>query len=490
MSEKPTPSREPNQVSTTSASWFCISIWAVLSLGWIARDKMVPDGDEQGHIGAAELFFADLSSGNLLGFTQRIWWDQMGEYPQAFTAGVGMWWWLMDGGQPGRTPVRGICLLSLVIAAIAVGRITRRYTTSDKRDLAQVISTVLVLCIPLANGVTRHFMPEGALIAAVAVTILMGHRLVEHPTLWRGVQLGVFMGLGLLTKQTFILMVALPLGCLLTRLRTQSILPGGAAILAAAVIAGPWMAHNSTDQLTYGMSSWGGHGDAGFWQHLAYYPTTTIWLGLGPILALATIVAVVHLFRAHDKRVLILGAVWLLGGIILLTLVPKKYPRLLAPLLPVAAIWIAIAIVKSQTPIRWMVSTATLALTWLIITSTIPVPLSVASNAIDPGCPQSWLRPPDDRDLGLERTAHVLKEMPDGPILVIDAPSIPCTVQTTHDWIDHLRPYLRRNGDERAVHQDPSLAHSSIIDWAGGAGEEIDVPALSTSLSIRAKLAP
>lgn len=490
MSEQSSPHPPPTPGATTPTLWFAIAIWTVGSLGWMARDKMVPDGDEQGHIGAAELFLSDLSSGNLSGFIQRFYWEQMGEYPQAFTAGVGLWWWLMDGGQPGRVSVRGICLISLVIAAIAVGRIARRYTTTDTRDLAQAIATILVLCIPLANGVTRHFMPEGALIAAVCVTMLMAHRFVEYPTLWRGVLLGIFMGLGFLTKQTFVLMVALPLVWLLSRVRMYNFPAICTAILVAGGVAGPWIVHNSSEQMSYGLSSWGGHGDASLWEHVLYYPATTVWLGLGPILALATVVAVFRLFRVHDKRVLILGAIWLIGGMVLLTLVPKKYPRLLAPLLPVVAIWIATAMVSSRMRRRWIISTLSLAFGWLLLTSTTPIPLSLTPDSIDPGCPQSWLRPPDNRDLGLERTANALKDMPPGPILLIGAPSIPCQVQTTHDWVEHLRPYLRRSGVDRAVHQDPELAHSSIIDWTGGPGEKIDVPALSTSVVIRAKLAP
>jgi hypothetical protein len=333
-------------------------------------------------------------------------------------------------------------------------------------------------------------MPEGALIAAVSVTILMAHRFAEHPTLLRGTHLGVFMGLGLLTKQTFLLMVALPLAWLMTRLRMHNLPSICTAALVAAGIAGPWMAHNSSDQLTYGLSSWGSHGDANIWEHLFYYPTTTVWLGLGPILALATVVAVSRLFRVHDKRVLFLGAVWLIGGMVLLTLVPKKYPRLVAPLLPVAAIWIATAIANSRMPRRWFISTVALAFGWLVLTSTTSVPLSLTPDSIDPGCPQSWLRPPDNRDLGLQQTADTLKDMPSGPILLIEGPSIPCHLQTTHDWVEHLLPYLRRSGIDRAVHQDPNLAHSTIIDWSGGPGEKIEVPALSTSFVIRAKLAP
>ena len=117
---------------------------------------MVPDGDEQGHIGAAELFLSDLGSSNPLGFMHRLWWEQMGEYPQAFTAGVGLWWWLMDGGQPGRTSVRGICLLSLVIAAIAVGRITRRYTTSDTTIMG-VTRFILLATLVLASAHAKTY---------------------------------------------------------------------------------------------------------------------------------------------------------------------------------------------------------------------------------------------------------------------------------------------------------------------------------------------
>ena len=62
-----------------------------------------------------------------------------------------------------------------------------------------------VLCLPLGNGLTRHFMPEGALMAAVSLAILSMFRWVERPNLSRAVQLGAVLGLGLMTKQTFIL---------------------------------------------------------------------------------------------------------------------------------------------------------------------------------------------------------------------------------------------------------------------------------------------
>ena len=143
--------------------------WVILSLGWLANDRLVRDGDEEGHVGAAELFLGDLSRGDWLGFFERVWMGNMGEYPQAFTAGVGAWWWAVDGGLPGRPAVRAICLLSLLIASLATARLARRMVKPAQADSAELIAMGTVLLLPLANGLTRHFMPEGALIAAVAV---------------------------------------------------------------------------------------------------------------------------------------------------------------------------------------------------------------------------------------------------------------------------------------------------------------------------------
>ena len=116
---------------TRKISQAVLSVWLALSIGWIALDRLVRDGDEEGHVGAAELFRGDLVVGDWLGFVERLWLGPMGEYPQAFTAVVGFWWWLTGVAQPGDAVVRSICLLSLVVAALATGRIARRFATSS-----------------------------------------------------------------------------------------------------------------------------------------------------------------------------------------------------------------------------------------------------------------------------------------------------------------------------------------------------------------------
>ena len=90
-------------------------LWLVLSVGWMAQDQGIRDGDEEGHVGAAELYLPDLADGNPGAVGAKAWWGEgMGEYPQGFAFLTAGWWWLQGGGLPGRPAVRSICLLGLL----------------------------------------------------------------------------------------------------------------------------------------------------------------------------------------------------------------------------------------------------------------------------------------------------------------------------------------------------------------------------------------
>jgi hypothetical protein len=464
--------------------------WAVLSLGWVSADRLPRDGDEEGHVGAAELFMGDLSQGDWGAYLERLWMGLMGEYPQAFTAGVGAWWWLFEGGQPGRVSVRGICLLSLAIAALCTGRIARRYVSEDDRETTELAAVMCVLALPLGNGLTRHFMPEGALIAAVAVSVWMAHRLVERPGFIRAVALGLCLGVGVLTKQTFLLLAAVPVLWVLRNMGRQGVLYGLCSLVCAVAVAGPWVIQNSASQLTYGFSSVLGNGDGGWWAHLQFYPLSMVLLGLGPPMTLLAMLALWRLRTVRDRRAFWMGAAWFLGGLLILLLVPKKYPRLMAPLLPGVAVWISIAASRVAHPRRWLTVGGMAAFGWLGVVSTIDLPLHPSRPAIDPGCPQVWVRPPNPDDLGLSAVAEYLRTAPPGAVRVIGDPQIPCAVQTTHDWSSHLSPWLRRSGQERTVVADAGHPHQVVIDWATGPGQEIAVPVLGATAHIRDNLTP
>ena len=475
---------------TRKISHAVLSVWLALSMGWIALDKLVRDGDEEGHVGAAELFLGDLRAGDWSGFLERLWIGPMGEYPQAFTAIVGLWWWLLGGGQPSHVAVRSITLASLVIAAISTGRMARRYAREDARDLAEVATIISVLALPLCNGLVRHFMPEGALIAAVSVTLLLAHRLVERPGLLRALLLGFALGFGALTKQTYVLLVMMPLLLVLKRLGRTGMLWGIIAVAVSSMVAVPWMLQNGSDQVSYGLSSILGHGDGGVWEHLVFYPRSLLVLGLGPVLSLLLIFSLFRFRSIRDRRALWFAVVWVIGGLVILMLIPKKYPRLMAPLLPGVALCIGVALAQIQRPRSVILLGGVLSFAWLFVVSTTSLPLQSVRPAIDPGCPQVWVRPPIQDDLGFARVGEALSKASSGPVLVVGDPAIPCWVQTTHDWSSHLSPWLRRAGNERAVVLNPERAHSVVVDWNSGPGEKVEVPIIGATAHIRDTLEP
>ncbi len=464
-------------------------LWTSLSLAWLSQDLLLRDGDEEGHVGAAELFLGDLNTGDWLGFFERLFVGPMGEYPQAFTAGVSAWWWAIGDGLPGSLNIRAICLVSLLATALATSRIARRLVAGSHAGRAEMFALIGVLCLPLGNGLTRHFMPEGALMAAVSLAILAMFRLVERPTLSRALQLGTVVGLGLMTKQTFVLAAPLPLIWIARRLGRSAwrkVLP---AVLTAAAIAGPWMASNLSNQVRYSAESIAGNGGGELLAHLGFYPLALLKSGLGPPLALAFLLSVFALWRSNDRQALMPTLIWFVGGLLVLLLIPKKYPRLMAPLLPGAVLCIAAAMVKTQVNNRWIAIAASLAVPWVILTSLLEVPTHTRNPGVDRGCPQVWMRPPVTSSLGLAEVAQALSNKPEGDVLVTHDPEIPCTLQTTHDWSSHLGPYLRRMGAERTVHIDPNRPHRFVLNWTREGGD-IHVEPLSLGLNIRDTITP
>ncbi len=464
-------------------------LWVVLSIGWISQDRMVRDGDEEGHVGAAELYLPDLAARDLGAVVAKAWWGEgMGEYPQGFASLTAGWWWLHGGGLPGRPAVRSICLLGLLMAAWSTGRIARRFAPPEREDMAELAATGGVLLLPLCNGLARHFMPEGLLTGAVALALLAAVRAAERPSWGRAAVLGLALGAGVLVKQTFVLVVLAPLlACLLAMGRTGWAWLG-ATVLGAAATVGPWVVGRLGNQADYLSSSFAGHGDATWLGHLSYYPWTTAWLGLGPVLSLAALLSLGLLIRRGEHRARWMGLLWLVGGIAVLTLLPKKYPRLMAPLLPAAALWWAAAVVRTQRPGAWMAGFGALAAGWLVLASTTGLPVQLAPAGVDPGCPQQWLRPPQTSDLGMAAVVQAMPEASPGTptrVQVIGSPEIPCAVQTTYSWHRHLRPYLSRSGHEAVVQTEPDERPAIIIDWIQGPGERVEVPALDSGFWIR-----
>lgn len=436
-------------------------LWLIGSLAWIQADRMVRDGDEEGHVGAAELFLQQLRSGELLAFMDDAWRGQLGEYPPLVPALTGAWWKLMGEGAPESLAVRSVGLGSLLLTAWALGQLAHRH--DDGRGHAVTAAVGFVLCLPLANGVARHFMPEAPLMAAVALAVWAAVRAGERPSWGRAAFLGGVLGLGLLVKQTFVLTAALPVLVALRRPR----LPWLASGLVALVVAGPWYLRHLDAQLRYGSESAGRSGELTLLGEALYYPAATAWAGWGPVLTLGVIGGVAWALRERRARALLLPAAWFLGGMLILALIPKKYPRLLLPLLPAGGLVVAVAAARLRRPWLALIPGLLAAGGWLIFTSVRTLPPPAVVDALDPGCTQLWLRAPIDDDLGLGEVIAAVREAPPGRVAVQRAPEIPCAVQTTHGWFHHLGPALRRAGVERELFEGRDLGAALQLTWLG-----------------------
>ena len=418
-----------------------VALFVVSNLWWIQTDQLVRDGDEEGHVGAAELFLHDLNQGQATTALHRAFVADMGDYPSLYPASVGLWWWGTGGGQPDRLPVRGFNLVFLGLAAWAVyrlcGRIPRRHAQ---------LGAATVLFLPLPVGLSRHFMPEIALTACVALALAAAHWQQKKPSPQRALLLGLSLAAGMLTKQTFPLYVLAPLVLLVRPHRSLIwLLPGLA-------IALPWSWTNLIEQQDYLAASAGYQGEAGWLSHALFYPRAIWNLGLGPLWTLLLLVAVGIAWSGRHRKETILALCWLIGGLIFLTLVPKKYTRLMAPLLPAVGILFAAAIAERPR----FAAGVSLGIAWTCAASFLPGVTPSPSASIrnfDPGQVQIWFRAPEKRSLGFEAIADLAQQHPGLPVLIEGGPDL-TEVQTTHPWSDHLGPWLRREGLDREVYRD------------------------------------
>ncbi len=465
----------------------------VQSLAWLSQDRLLRDGDEEGHVGAAELFLHKALEGDLLGFLDMAWRGSLGEYPPLFPAVVGGAWALLGGGDPGALPLRAVGLLWLLVAALCMGALARSLVAArgwsahdpvPPGDLAAALGHSLTLALPLAGALGRHFMPEGFLVGMVALAAWTAGWAAAAPGLGRALVLGGVLGLGLLSKQTFVLYAAVPVVLLaLPRLRLWA----AVSALGALAVAGPWYLGQLTAQLGYVASSVGAGAAVSAGAQALYYPALLPWSLAGPVLVFAALVSVLVLVRLgpdDGRRGLLVGLLWLLLTVGLLAVIPKKYPRLGAPLgLPVVLV-VALGLPRTRRRgLAGLVVTAG-ALAWAVGLSWGGRQTPPWAPVVDPRCEQRWLRPPSPDDLGMAAVVAAVRGAPPGVVAVAGEAEVPCAVQTTHPWTTHLGPALRRAGLEREVVTGRRRDAAVQLVFGGTGPTALALPALGTTLRI------
>lgn len=463
-------------------------IWLVVSAVWLVQDRVVRDGDEQYVVEVAHSVADRLGEADLRVLAE----PPESTYPPLYTQALGLWWFAAGGGQPGRPAVRAFGLLLLLVAAAATARLARRSfggvtaASTSEQDWAEALTFAAVLCLPLATGLARHFMIEGGVVAAVAVSILLGARAGEAPSRSRALLLGLALGAGCLVKQTFPIYAAAPV---LFAARRQRGL-WAITVVAAAAVAAPWYLTGLTEQVAYTSHSLSVDGDLHPADPWIFYPIVLGRTALGPVLSLGLIGALVWAARSHHRGRLALGAVWFVGGLVVLMVLGKKYPRLVVPLTPAVALMVGVAVAHVRARL-WPAAAVGVALAlawlgWASWTTMTPLPLVERVSRCDY---QFWLRAPRPDDLGMAAVAEFVAGHPGRDVVVVNGPLIPSEVRTTLHWAHHLRWYLQFEGLDNPVieaHGPAALAAppAVVLEWGGGSGQRVEVPSMEAYFTL------
>lgn len=212
-----------------------------LTAWWLAADSRIPDADSGGHLSTTLEYRQALLDGHPLD-----WFTRFDIYPplvrlvgMAVVAAAGV---DVDGF------IGGMALV--FVPLLALGCYGAATLIADER--AGALAAVIALGTPMVASITHTALLDGPLTAltALAVWFLLASDRFRRPR-WVAAA-GVVIGLGMLTKNTFV--------AYLVGLVAVQLIRGGwrewrgllALVLPALAIAGPWYVYHAFDQAVFG----------------------------------------------------------------------------------------------------------------------------------------------------------------------------------------------------------------------------------------------
>jgi len=443
-----------------------LALWTGLQVGWLAADERIAEGDELTNTGAAELFWEEREGRWALGELGRAYAGDFGEYPAMYPALVGVvarWTGVTDLNGDG--PAR-VALAWAWLAVLATWLMGDRLGGPR----AGLLAGAALLLSPLWSALQRHVMLENgvcALVAVVAAAGLVGLERQDEDR-WRRLApwllAGLAAGLALLVKQTAALAL-LPLGVGLTIAGRRRLAGPALALGCGLVLAAPWYLRRLGGEGDYLWRSFQANPDAVGPLHQAlYYPLVLLQQPWAPIVLAAALVLGLLVRRRlteapETSRTALLMAV-VGAGVLLLALVPKKYPRLLLPLLPLLAVVVGCWLDRWPRPHR--LGLLVLAGISLLATMFVRGPVGQALGegrlgleGVDERCYQDWIAPPSraglDWDLLLDLLERAGGDGREYRVGALEWATPPCAYQTTLHVGEHLRIRVRRAGLEAYV---------------------------------------
>jgi len=439
-----------------------ILLWTVAQFAWLATDDRIMDGDELGNVGAVELFWGQAHQGSLVDVARAAYVEDFGEYPALYPAVVGG-----TAARAGVTDLNGdgpakvALVLWAWLAAAATAAMAAALALRGGAPVGSttVGATVLLLCSPLWSALQRHVMLENGLTALVAVAgaAVCWARVMEDQAaprraraLW--IAAGLAAGAALLVKQTAVLALG-PLAVGAVLLAGRRWVGPVLTAVAAGVLAGPWYVDRLGREGGYLLRSAEANPDAvGLLHQLAYYPAVLLQEAWAPLLIVVGAV-LAHRYREAGRPDLRFPLAVVVLGVVALALIPKKYARLLLPLLPFAAVGVALVAARWRPLPRRAAGLLAAGIWGATMFATLPGWLPVGTTAVglrdlDERCTQRWIQAPEAAGVPWAGLLAAI-EAAGGREQAIRVGSLrwpvpPCAHQTTHDLGEHLRIRARR----------------------------------------------
>lgn len=444
-----------------------IGLHVGLMLLWHSIDTHLPDGDEAGQLGAVYLWWTSFPERGLVqtlvdAFTGP------GDYPPAFALCYALLYALLPVSAPFPSGLGVLLTLTsactLMVTGMLAQRLTRWVGGAPIPMSAPHVSWLTVGILgsaPLSAALARQAMPESFLALWVTLALWCGLAAQDFTRLRYCVGLGLALMMAGLTKQTMVLYLALPLlllgGLALKRVGRRAL----AGLLWTLLLSLPlpllWLQLHWQEQVEYGTRSAEAKTTVPLWAELAYYPAGLVGEGLGLIWTPLFLVALGMLIR---RRAWLPLLVW---GLMLLALmgVPKKYPRMLVPMMPLTAAILAVGVgcVEPRRLRQGLVlgGLGLGTLQHLTLSFSLPLPDKIGIwtpglyQQLDPDCAQEWIRRAQTEDPAFEGILSRYRQSEavlGSQVLFVREPPMPCWYETTFGYAFHFSDFMRRRKHE------------------------------------------